>query len=398
MGRKDKIVVGLDVGSKKVATVVSKISEEEVEIIGVGTVDSRGVSHGSIVDLQGTKESIKQSVKAAEIMSAVEIDSAWVSISGLNIRSFNSRGMVAVSGKNREITKKDKERVIEAAKAVSIPPDIEIIQFLPQEFIVDNQPGILEPVGMTGIRLEVNVHIITNSITATSNLIKCVTDSGINVKGIVPSSIASAEAVLTQDEKFLGVAVIDIGAGITDVAVYERGFLWHTFTIIIGGAHFTNDIAIGLRTPIPEAEKIKRKWGATPPTLDEEDNIEVARVGGGQPKIYSKKVLWEIIQSRAEELFRLIYDEIKRMGMERSLNTGIVLTGGTSLLEGIQEIAEDVFNLPVRRGSPMGITGLEESVSSPEYSTSVGLLLFEKRGMAEFGNEKFFKKILKRIF
>jgi len=195
MGRKDRIVVGIDVGSKKIATVVGKVSEQEVEIIGVGVVDSRGILHGSIVDLQGTKEAIRESIRSAEIMSAVDIDSAWISISGVNIRSFNSRGMVAVSGKNREITKKDKERVIEAAKAISIPPDIEIIQFLPQEFIVDNMPGILEPVGMTGIRLEVNVHIITNSITATSNLVKCVTESGISVKGIVPSPIASAEAV-----------------------------------------------------------------------------------------------------------------------------------------------------------------------------------------------------------
>lgn len=398
MGKKERIVVGLDVGSKKVATIVGKISEQEVEVIGVGVSESRGVLHGSIVDLQGTKEAIKESVRSAEMMSAVDIDSAWISISGVNIRSFNSRGMVAVTGKNREITKKDKERVIEAAKAVSIPPDIEIIQFLPQEFIVDNMPGILEPVGMTGIRLEVNVHIITNSITATSNLVKCVTESGISVKGIVPSSIASAEAVLTQDEKFLGVAVVDIGAGITDVAIYERGFLWHTFTLPIGGSHFTNDIAIGLRTPIPEAEKIKRKWGATPPSLEEDDNIEVARVGGGQPKIYSKKVLWEIIQSRAEELFKWIYEEIKRMGMEKSLNTGVVITGGTSLLEGIQEIAEDVFNLPVRKGSPMGVTGLEESVSSPEFSTAVGLLFFEKKGIYQAGGEGFFKKLMSRIF
>ncbi|MGQ9617393.1 MAG: cell division protein FtsA [Candidatus Aminicenantia bacterium] len=398
MGRKDRVVVGLDVGSKKIATSVGRISEQEIEIVGVGAVESSGVLHGSIVDLQATRERIKESVRNAEMMSAIDIDSAWVSISGVNIRSFNSRGMVAVSGKDKEITKRDKERVIEAAKAVSIPPDIEIIQFLPQEFIVDNQPGILEPVGMTGIRLEVNVHIITNSITATSNLIKCVTDSGINIKGIVPSSIASAEAVLTPDEKFLGVAVVDIGAGITDVAIYERGFLWHTFTLPIGGAHFTNDIAIGLRTPIPEAEKIKKKWGASPSTLEEDDNIEVARVGGGPPKIYSKKVLWEIIQSRAEELFKMIYDEIKRMGMDKSLNTGVVITGGTSLLEGILEIAEDVFNLPVRRGTPMGITGLEESVSSPEFSTAVGLLFFERKGIYKTGGEGFLRKLMSRIF
>ncbi|MEW6456950.1 MAG: cell division protein FtsA [Acidobacteriota bacterium] len=377
MAKKDDCIVGLDVGTKKVCAVVGKVDENnEIEIVGVGTSDSQGLYMGSVVNLQKTQSSIKEAIRNAEIMSAVDIDSAWVGISGNHIRSFNSRGVVAISGKDREISYDDINRVVEAAKALSVPPDIEIIQFLPQEFIVDNQAGIRDPLGMTGIRLEVNVHIITNLITSTTNLLKCVNEAEIEVKGLVLNSVASSDATLTEDEKELGVALLDIGAGITDCAIFDRGSLWHTFVLPVGGNHFTNDIAIGLRTPIPEAEKIKRRWGCPIAISEEDESIEIPKVGGGKPRVLSRRILCDIIQPRAEEIFKLVLSEIKKMGLEKSLNTGVVITGGCSLLEGIIEIAEEVFDLPVRRGTPIGVKGLYESVNLPEFATSVGLILY----------------------
>lgn len=388
---RNSYIVGLDIGTKKVAVIIGEITpEKKVEIIGIGTSESRGLRKGVVVNLEATTSAIKKAQEEAELMAGVEIESAFVGISGAHIKSFNSRGVIAVSGKNREITREDIRRVIEQSKAVSIPPDREIIHVIPQEFLVDEQDGIKAPLGMSGIKLEVNVHIVTSAITSVQNLRTCVERAEIEIEQVVLNQIATSAAVLTHDEKELGVGLIDIGAGTTEVAIFERGSLWYTSIIPIGGDNFTNDIAVGLRTPIPEAEKIKKKFGCvSTPGLDEQETIEVPAVGRGRkPRVLSRQILADIIQPRAEEIFRLVDGDIKRMGYEKSLNSGIVLTGGTALLEGLEEVAEEIFDLPVRRGEPTGIGGLVDRVSTPDYATSVGLILYgfdrwKEHGMTE---------------
>ncbi|HUU38627.1 MAG TPA: cell division protein FtsA [Candidatus Desulfaltia sp.] len=376
---KNSYVVGLDIGTKKVAAIIGEITEDrKVEVIGIGTAESKGLRKGVVVNLEATTAAIKKAQEEAELMAGVEIDSAFVGISGAHIKSFNSRGVIAVSGKNREITREDIRRVIDQSKAVSIPPDRDIIHVIPQEFVVDEQDGIKAPLGMSGIKLEVNVHIITSAITSVQNLRTCVERAEIEIEQVVLNQIATAAAVLTHDEKELGVGLIDIGAGTTEVAIFERGSLWYTSIIPIGGDNFTNDIAVGLRTPIPEAEKIKKKFGCVAvPTVDEQETIEVPSVGKGRkPRILSRQILSDIIQPRAEEIFRLVDGDIRRMGYEKSLNSGIVITGGTALLEGLEEVAEEIFDLPVRRGDPAGVSGLIDRVSTPDYATAVGLILY----------------------
>lgn len=376
---KNNYIVGLDIGTKKTAAIIGEIAEDKkIEIIGIGTTDSRGLRKGVVVNLETTVSAIKKAQEEAELMAGVEIDSAFVGISGAHIKSFNSRGVVAVSGKNKEITPEDIERVIDQSKAVSIPPDREIIHIIPQEFVVDEQDGIKDPLGMSGIKLEVNVHIVTSATTSVQNLKTCIERAGIEIERIVLNQIAASSSTLTHDEMELGVGMIDMGGGTTEVAIFERGSLWYTSIIPIGGDNFTNDIAVGLRTPIPEAEKIKKKFGCvSSPPMDEEDTIEVPSVGRGKkPRILSRQLLADIIQPRAEEIFRLVDNDIKRMGYEKSLNSGIVLTGGTALLEGLEEVAEEIFDLPVRRGDPSGIGGLAERVNTPDYAASVGLILF----------------------
>ncbi|MCJ7487178.1 MAG: cell division protein FtsA, partial [Candidatus Aminicenantes bacterium] len=376
---KNNYIVGFDIGTRKVVAVIGEVTEErKVEIIGIGTADSRGLRKGVVVDLDATTTAIKKAQEEAELMAGVEIDSAFFGISGSHIKSFNSRGVVAVSGKNRVITREDVKRVIDQSKAIPIPPDRDIIHIIPQEFIVDDQDGIKDPAGMSGIKLEVNVHIITAALTSLQNLKSCVGRAGIGVEEVVLNQIATAQSVLTQDERELGVGQIDIGAGTTEVAIYERGSLWYTSTIPIGGDNFTNDIAVGLRTPIPEAERIKKKFGCIAgPPVDDQETIEVPSVGKGRkPRILSRQLLADIIQPRAEEIFRLVDSDIKRMGYDKSLNSGIVLTGGTALLEGLEEVAEEIFDLPVRRGDPGGVGGLVDRVSTPDFSTSVGLILY----------------------
>lgn len=376
---KNNYIVGLDIGTKKTAAIIGEITEDKkIEIIGIGTTDSRGLRKGVVVNLEATVSAIKKAEEEAELMAGVEIDSAFVGISGAHIKSFNSRGVVAVSGKNKEITPEDIERVIDQSKAVSIPPDREIIHIIPQEFVVDEQDGIKDPLGMSGIKLEVNVHIVTSATTSVQNLKTCIERAGIEIERIVLNQIAASSSTLTHDEKELGVGMIDMGGGTTEVAIFERGSLWYTSIIPIGGDNFTNDIAVGLRTPIPEAERIKKKFGCvSSPPMDEEDTIEVPSVGRGKkPRILSRQLLADIIQPRAEEIFRLVDNDIKRMGYEKSLNSGIVITGGTALLEGLEEVAEEIFDLPVRRGDPSGIGGLAERVNTPDYAASVGLILF----------------------
>lgn len=388
---KNNYLVGLDIGTKKIAAVIGEITgENKVEIIGIGIADSRGLRKGVVVNLDATVSSIKKAQEEAELMAGVEIDSAFVGISGAHIKSFNSRGVIAVSGKNREIARDDIKRVIDQSRALSIPPDREIIHIIPQEFVVDDQDGIKDPLGMSGIKLEVNVHIVTSATTSIQNLRTCIERAGIEIKQVVLNQIASSASTLTHDEMELGVGLIDIGAGTTEVAIFERGSLWYTSIIPIGGDNFTNDIAVGLRTPIPEAERIKKKFGCVAsPLMDEQETIEVPAVGKGKKaRVLSRQLLADIIQPRAEEIFRLVDGDIKRMGYEKSLNSGIVLTGGTALLEGLEEVAEEIFDLPVRRGDPTGVGGLADRVNTPDYATSVGLILYGYEQWREKGLSK----------
>ncbi len=398
---RNNYLVGLDIGTKKTVAIIGEITEEQkVEIIGIGVAESKGIRKGVVVNLDQTISAIKKAQEEAELMAGVEIDSAYVGISGAHIKSFNSRGVVAVSGKNREITREDIKRVIDQARALSIPPDREIIHIIPQEFIVDEQDGIKDPLGMSGIKLEVNVHIVTSAITSLQNLKNCLEKSNIGIQEIVLNQIATSYSTLTQDERELGVGLIDLGAGTTEVAIFERGSLWYTSTIPLGGDNFTNDIAVGLRTPIPEAEKIKKKYGCVAlPITEEQETIEVPTVGKSKKsRLLSRQILADIIQPRAEEIFRLVDGDIKRMGYEKSLNSGLVLTGGTALLDGLEEVAEEIFDLPVRRGDPSYIGGLIDRVSTPDYATAVGLILYgynqiQERGFSRDKKKGFWTKI-----
>lgn len=381
MARHERYVVGLDIGTSKVCTVVGEmVSPGSVDVVGLGVVESKGLKRGVVVNLEAAVESIKRSIEEAERMAGVEVETVHLGLNGPHIKGFNSRGVVAVAGKSREVARDDVRRAIEAARAVSLPTGREILHVLPQDFVVDEQEGIRAPVGLGGARLEVNVHIVTGSATATQNLISCVNRAGVEVTDTVIGQLASAEAVLTQDEKELGVAVLDVGGGTADLAIFERGSLWHTAVIAVGGDHFTNDIAVGLRTPIPEAERIKRRSGcALSSMVDEEETIEVASVGGRRARLMARRMLADILQPRAEEIFHLVWDEINKAGYEKALNSGLVLTGGGSILEGLSETAEQIFDLPIRRGSPGGVGGLTDHVANPAYATAVGLVLYAER-------------------
>ena len=381
MARHERYVVGLDIGTSKVCTVVGELRDAGgVDVIGLGVAESRGLKRGVVVNLDAAVDSIKRSIEEAELMAGVEVGSVHVGLAGPHIKGFNSRGVVAVAGKNREVSRDDVRRSIDAARAVSLPTGREILHVLPQDFVVDEQEGIGAPVGLTGARLEVNVHIVTGSTTATQNLIACVNRAGVEVVDTVIDQLSAAEAVLTPDEKELGVALLDVGGGTADLAIFERGSLWHTAVIAVGGDHFTNDIAVGLRTPIPDAEKIKRRSGcALGSMVAEDETIEVASVGGRRPRVMSRRILSDILQPRAEEIFHLVWDEISKAGYEKSLNSGLVLTGGGAILDGMSEIAEQIFDLPIRRGSPAGVGGLADHVANPAYATAVGLVLYAER-------------------
>jgi cell division protein FtsA len=382
--RKERYLVGLDVGTSKVTAVVGEVLDgERLDIVGLGVSESRGIRRGVVVNLEAAVDSIKRAIDEAELMAGVEIDSVHLALSGPHIRAFNSRGVIAVAGKNREISREDVRRAIDAAKGVSLPTGREILHVLPQDFVVDDQEGIGAPVGMTGARLEVNVHIVTGGQSSTQNIVACVNRAGVEVVETVVEQLAASEAVLTEDEKELGVALVDIGGGTTGIAIYERGSLWHTAVIGIGGDHFTNDIAVGLRTPVPDAERIKRKYGcALSGMVDEDETMEVASVGGRKPRIMPRRILSEILQPRAEEIFHLVWDDIRRAGHEKSLNSGIALTGGGAILDGMPEIAEQIFDLPIRRGCPTGVGGLADHVNSPTFATGVGLVLYAFRNFA----------------
>jgi cell division protein FtsA len=376
VARKERYLVGLDVGTSKTTAIVGEPGENgTLNIVGMGVAESHGIRRGLVVNLETAVDSIKKAVVEAELTAGIEIDNVYLALSGPHVKGFNSRGVVAVAGKNREITHEDVGRAIDAAKAVSLPAGRQILHVLPQDYVVDDQDGIGAPVGMTGARLEVNVHVVTGSVTATQNIIACVNRAGVRVMGTVLGQLAASNAVLTPDEKDLGVALLDIGGGTTDLAIFERGSLWHTAVVGVGGDHFTNDIAVGLRMPIPEAERLKRRSGcALSGMVDDEETIEVASVGGRRPRVMGRRILTEVLQPRAEEIFHLVWDEIRHAGYEKSLNSGIVLTGGGAILDGLPEIAEQIFDLPIRRGSPGGVTGgLADHVNSPAFATAVGL-------------------------
>ncbi|HEY4707637.1 MAG: cell division protein FtsA [Deltaproteobacteria bacterium GWA2_55_10] len=375
MAKRDNIIVGLDIGTTKICAIVGERTRDGVEIIGIGTHPSKGLRKGVVVNIESTVESIRKAVEEAELMAGCEINRVYCGIAGGHIRAFNSHGVIAI--KNREINQADIDRVIEAAQAVVIPPDREVIHVIPQEYIVDDQEGIQEPLGMIGIRLEVKVHIVTAAVTSAQNIVKCANKAGLDVADIALQQIASSEAVLNPDEKEIGVVLVDIGGGTTDIALYHGGTIKYTTVISLGGNQVTGDISVGLRTTASEAEKLKREHGcAMTAMVSRDDVMEVQSVGGNTSKTVSRYMLCEIIEPRIEEIFQLVKREIMKSGYENLVSSGIVLTGGSAAMEGITELAEQVFNLPVRRGLPIGITGLVDVVKSPMYSTGVGLVLY----------------------
>ena len=374
-------VVGLDIGTTNISCVVSELRDDgSLQVIGLGGAPSKGLRKGVVVNLDATVKSIKQAVEEAELMSGITIDSAVVGIAGGHIRSFNSRGVVAVSAKDRTVTREDVDRVMEAARAVSIPQDREILHVLAQEFVLDDQRGIASPIGLNGGRLEANVHIVTAGCTPVQNLVTCANRAGIEVRDTVLEQLALSESILSDDERELGVALIDVGGGTTDLAIFEGGAIWHTAVLPVGGDHFSNDLAVGLRAPIPDAEKLKRRCGCALASLVENDEpIEVPSVGGRKPRLLSRQVMAEILQPRAEEIFQLLQDEIQRAGFDRSLNAGVVLTGGGSLLPGMADVAEQVFDMPVRLGHPEDAGLMTESQTGPIHATAMGLAAFGAR-------------------
>ena len=380
-----RYVVGLDIGTSKVAVAIGERKENgSLDVVGVGIAPSRGLRKGVVVNLDATVESVKQAVEEAELMAGISIERAYVGFAGGHVKGINCRGVVAVSGRDREVTRDDVSRVLEAARAVSMPQDRTIFHVLPQEYIVDEQDGIGDPMGMTGSRLEASVHLVTGSTSSIQNTVNCVNRAGIEVVETVLDPIAAAEAVLTHDERELGVALVDIGGGTTDLAIFRHGAVIHTAVLPAGGDHFTNDIAVGLRTPIPEAEKIKKKHGCALGTLvGEGGTIEVPGVGGRKARTLSRQILCEILEPRTEEIFSLVQEDIQRAGLDGSINAGLVLCGGGAILEGVPEVAEQVFDLPVRRGVPTGIGGLVDVVSGPNFATVIGLLKYGERRQPE---------------
>ncbi|MCJ7642522.1 MAG: cell division protein FtsA [Desulfobacterales bacterium] len=400
MGKKDSVVVGLDIGTTKICTVVGEIGEGRVNIIGLGTHPSKGLRKGMVVNIDSTVQSIKKAVEEAELMADCHITSVYAGIAGGHIKGINSHGVIAV--KNREITPNDVRRVIDAASAVAIPMDREVIHIIPQEFIVDDQDGIKDPVGMSGVRLEGRVHIITGAISSAQNIIKCANRAGLDVDDIVLEQLGSSEAVLTPEEKDLGVAIIDIGGGTTDLVVFSNDAIKHTAVVSLAGNHITSDISMGLRTPLEEAEKIKKRYGSALVSMVQKDEtIEVPSVGGRKPRILSRQMLAEIIEPRVEEILTLVHNEVMKTEYGDLIASGLILTGGTAILEGIPELAEQIFNLPVRRGTPLGIGGLVDLVNSPIYATGVGLVLYgsrhEVQSRFKVGEKNIFSKVTRRM-
>jgi cell division protein FtsA len=400
VGKRDPLVVGLDIGTTKICAVVGEVADGQVNIIGLGTYPSKGLRKGVVVNIESTVHSIKRAIEEAELMAGCHITSVYAGIAGGHIKGINSHGVIAV--KNREIGPSDVKRVIDAASAVAIPMDREVIHIIPQEFIVDDQDGIKDPVGMSGVRLEGRVHIVTGAITSAQNIIKCANKAGLDVDDIVLEQLGSSEAVLTTEEKELGAAIIDIGGGTTDLIIFANGAIKHTAVVSLAGSHVTSDISMGLRTPLEEAEKIKLRYGcALTAMVRKDETIEVPSVGGRKPRVLSRQTLAEIIEPRAEEILTLVHHEVGKTEYSSLIASGIILTGGSVLLEGMPELAEQIFNLPVRRGTPIGIGGLVDLVNSPMYATGVGLVLYGSRNRVQsrfkIGEGNIFTKVTHRM-
>ena len=376
------LIVGLDIGTSKVVAIVGEVKPDgEIEIIGIGSHPSRGLKKGVVVNIESTVQSIQRAVEEAELMAACEIHSVHAGIAGSHIRSLNSHGIVAI--KDREVTHGDMERVIDAARAVAIPADQKILHILPQEFIIDEQEGIKEPVGMSGVRLEARVHMVTGAVSAAQNIVKCVRRCGLDVDDLILEQLSSSYAVLSEDEKELGVCLVDIGGGTTDIAVFTEGSIRHTAVIPIAGDQVTNDIAAAMRTPTQYAEEIKIKYACALTQLAAgEETIEVPSIGDRPARRLSRQTLAEVVEPRYEELLVLIQAELRRSGFEDLIAGGVVLTGGSSKMEGLIELAEEIFHMPVRLGVPRYVTGLVDVVSNPIYATGVGLLLFGQHNRA----------------
>jgi len=369
------LIVGLDIGTSKIVAIVAEITpERRLSIIGLGTQAARGLRKGAVVDIEATMATIQRVLEEAELMADCKISEVYASISGSHIRSLNSSGMVAI--KEKEVTQADIDRVVDTAKAIAIPNDQRVLHILPQEYIIDGQEGVREPLGMSGIRLEVKVHIVTGALHAAENITKCVRRCGLEVKDLILQPLAAAMAALNEDERELGVCLVDVGGGTTDIAVFTGGAIRHTAVIPIAGDQVTNDIAMTLRTPTKEAEDLKIRYGcALRQIADPNEMIEVPGVGGRGPRKLSRQTLAEVIEPRIEELYTLVQAELRRSGFEELLSSGIVLTGGTALLHGMVELGEEVFHMPVRVGIPEYVGSLAEVVRSPRYAAAVGLLL-----------------------
>ena len=398
--KRENLIVGLDIGTTKICAIVGAMTDDGLDVVGIGTSPSRGLRKGVVINIESTVNAIRKAIQEAELMAGCEIKSVFAGIAGGHIKGINSQGVIAI--KNREVTTEDVRRVIDAAKALAIPMDREVIHILPQEFIIDDQDGIKEPLGMSGVRLEARVHIVTGAVASAQNIIKSCNKAGVDVGDIVLEQLASASSVLTDDEKELGVCLVDIGGGTTDIAVFTEGSIRHTAVIPLGGNHLTNDIAVGLRTPTAEAEKIKQISGCCLASMvGKDETIEVPSVGGREPRILSRQLLAEILEPRVEEIFTLVNREIVKSGFEDLIASGVVLTGGSAILPGMPELAEQIFDLPVRRGKPTDIGGLIDVVNSPIYATGVGLVKYGSRNLQTrnfvIGQENLFDRVTRRM-
>ena len=371
-----KMIVGLDIGTSKVVAIVGEIAGDgAIEVVGIGSHPSKGLKKGVVVNIESTVQSIQRAVEEAELMAGCQIHSVFVGIAGSHIRSLNSHGIVAI--RDREVFAADVERVIDAAQAVAIPADQRVLHILPQEYVIDSQEGIKEPLGMSGVRLEAKVHLVTCATNASQNIEKCIRRCGLEVEDIILEQLASSYSVLTEDEKELGVCLVDIGGGTTDIAIFTEGSIRHTGVIPIAGDQVTNDIAMALRTPTQHAEEIKIKYACALTQLaGADETIKVPSVGDRAPRDLSRQALAEVVEPRYDELFTLVQAELRRGGFEDLIPAGIVLTGGTSKMEGVVELAEEIFHMPVRVGLPQNVMGLTDIVRNPIYSTGVGLLQY----------------------
>ena len=396
MGQNGNLIVGLDLGTTKTCALVGEVHKEGIDVIGFGSTPSKGLRKGVVINIENTVDSINKVMEEAELMSGCKISGVYTGIAGSHIRGLNSHGVIGI--KDGEVTKHDINRVIEAAKAIAIPLDREIIHILPQEFVVDGQNGINDPMGMSGVRLETNVHMVTGLASSAQNIVKCANRNGLAVKELVLQPLASSESTLEEDERELGVVLVDIGGGTTDIAFLKGGSIRYTSVLALGGDHITSDIAVGLRTSLTQAEELKVKYGSTIYSHTAKDEmLDVTFMGGSNPRKVSRQFLCQIINSRIEEIFKLVYKEILKTGYRDLVAPGVVLTGGTSLLDGIDKTAEQILNLPVRVGYPNTVGGLSEIVKSPVYATAVGLLLYGMKHTSNGNGTKGYKNIFTKV-